>query len=125
MTPKNVLLSINSEGNIIYWHTTSGKILHKISEKKNSLLCIDYNIDGSLFAVGGDDKTIKIYDENMKIVVNQFLPGSNYRQGHQGRINSICFHKDKNYSNLFASGGWDKKVYINDTRTSKLLYFNY
>lgn len=116
---KNILLTINTEGDIIYWHVNSGKILHKIQENATTL-CLDYNTDGSLFAIGREDKKIKIYDENMKSEIYTFLQGYSYRKGHQSRVNSICFHKNNNFKNIFASGGWDQSVYLYDTRTNKI-----
>jgi COMPASS component SWD3 len=111
---KNVLLSIDSEGRIIYWHTTTGKILHRIEEQGVSLLCLDYNRDGSLFAIGSDDRTIRIYDENMKTVVCRVSKGNSFQKGHTGRINSVCFKKDD--TNVLVSGGWDGKVLLHDLR---------
>jgi COMPASS component SWD3 len=114
--PKNVLLSIDTEGNIIYWHTTTGKILHRIEEKEGSPLCLDYNNEGNLFAVGFDDKTIRIYDENMKIVVNKIFQGSGFQKGHTSRINSVCFE-----DNIIISGGWDGKILLHDIREDSVV----
>jgi hypothetical protein len=48
---------------VIHWHAPSGfyinmitgKRLHKILEENNSVLAMDFNFDGSLFATGGRD----------------------------------------------------------------------
>ena len=97
--------------------------MHKIQESGSVFLSLDYSKDGSLFAIGGEDKILRIYDENMKILTSKFLSGSNYTQGHKSRINSVCFHKNDstgNYNNILVSGGWDQRVIICDTRTNKI-----
>jgi WD40 repeat protein len=122
----NIILTINNNGDIIYWHSPSGKILHKIKEDDSPcLLSLDYNSTGSLFAIGGDDKIIRVYDENMKIISHKYTEGTSYKIGHRGGINSVCFHKNDstgNYSNIFASGGSDKRVIIYDTLSNKGIY---
>lgn len=117
--PKCILLSIDSEGSIIYWHTATGKILHKISELTNPLLCLDYNNEGTQFAIGCENKEILIFDEDMKFISSKFKSGSKYIPGHQSRINSVCF--DKNDSNVLVSGGWDQTIYKYDLRVSKII----
>ena len=97
------MLTISTDGNIIYWHSTSGKILHRIEEIKNPLFALDYSTDGNTFAIGGEDKMLKIYDENMKILTTKFLPGSDIRLGHESRIYSIAYNKDINF---LRSGNW-------------------
>jgi len=119
----DVLLTASTEGELIYWHAKSGKVFHKINESGAVFLSLDYSKDGEIFAVGGEDKILRIYDENMKIINHKYNSGSNYSPGHKSRINSVCFHKnDKtgNYSNLLVSGGWDQRVIIYDTRTNKI-----
>jgi WD40 repeat protein len=39
----------------VHWHAPSGKALHKIVEEDNSVLAIDFNFDGNVFATGGKD----------------------------------------------------------------------
>ena len=65
---KNILLAVNSDGNIVHWHTLSGKVLHVLNDKENPILCLDYNSEGSFFATAGNDKKVKIWDESMKVL---------------------------------------------------------
>ena len=44
---KNVLISVNANGSLQHWHTTSGKLLHTISDELNQLLTVDYTNDGT------------------------------------------------------------------------------
>ncbi len=80
---------------------------------------MDYSIDASTFAIGGDDKIIKIFDENMKIISHKFSPGGGSNLGHDSRINSISYNKDPNNKNMMVSGGWDRNMFIYDIRQSK------
>lgn len=59
---KQILVSTNSDGSICHWHAPSGKLLHKIVLKDNCLLCLDYNLIGSAFAVAGKDFHVRVYD---------------------------------------------------------------
>jgi WD40 repeat protein len=60
---KNVLISVNSNGSLQHWHTTSGKLLHTIYDELNQLLTVDYKPDGTMFATGGSDCIVRVYDE--------------------------------------------------------------
>lgn len=120
---KEILLTASTEGELVYWHPSTSKILHKIEEPGSVYLSLDYSNDGNLFAVGGEDKVLRIFDDNMKMISTKFLSGSNYTPGHKSRINSVCFHKNDssgNYSNILVSGGWDKRVIIHDTRSKEI-----
>jgi WD40 repeat protein len=57
---KNVLLSVNSAGQVQHWLSTSCKLLHTI-EESTMLSCADFTTDGSMFATGGDDKIVIEY----------------------------------------------------------------
>jgi COMPASS component SWD3 len=60
---KNVMISVNANGALQHWHTTSGKLLHTIYDELNQLLCVDYKPDGTLFATAGSDCCVRVYDE--------------------------------------------------------------
>lgn len=44
---KNVVISVNANGALQHWHTTSGKLLHQVYDELNQLMCCDYNNDGT------------------------------------------------------------------------------
>jgi len=111
-------LSVSSDGNIIYWHSSTGKLIHRITEVKNHLLALDYAPDGDSFAIGGDDNMLKIYDENMKMLTIKFAPGSGSKLGHESRIYSVCYNKDLSLGNMMITGGWDRSVLLYDIRES-------
>lgn len=116
--PKNILLAGSADGKLIHWHTLSGKILHSIDDPENPIMCIDYNKDGSLFVAAGNDKKVKLYDEQMKVQLNTMRSGNFNQPGHSNRIFSVCFHKTKN--NLLASGGWDNTIQFYDVKTCQV-----
>ena len=65
-------MTVNAEGFIIQVHSKSGKILQKIEEPNNPLMCVDYSYDGLLFATGGNDKVVRLYDDNTKTLKQNF-----------------------------------------------------
>merc|ERR1740138_643086 len=114
---KSVLISVNAEfdGQILHWHIKSGKCLHTITEKGNSLFCLDYFHDGSQFATAGRDRLVRVYDEATKRLV-QTLQGGDQKNtaGHSNRVFSLKYHPQ--HPNIILSGGWDNTVQIWDTR---------
>ena len=52
---KQILVSVNSDGTIMHWHAPTGKMLYKSVEPNQSLMCLDFNNDGSKFATAGKD----------------------------------------------------------------------
>jgi WD40 repeat protein len=56
---KNVLLTVNAQGLVQHWLTSSCKVLHTTAEPA-MLFCADYTIDGSMFATAGDDKLVSL-----------------------------------------------------------------
>jgi WD40 repeat protein len=55
----------------------------------------------------------------MKIKIFQYESGNYVRKGHNGRISSVCYHKED--KNLLVSGGWDKEIFFYDIRDSNFL----
>ncbi|KAL4494012.1 hypothetical protein ABPG72_022029 [Tetrahymena utriculariae] len=117
-TVKNVITTGDGNGNIIQWHTTSGKELERINEKDNEILCLDYDNKGQYLATGGKDSTIRVYDEVSKIIEYKLNgPGYTNDQSHQNRIFSVKFLPED--SNLLISGSWDQNINLWDLREKK------
>jgi WD40 repeat protein len=114
---KNVLISVNADndGKVLHWHIKSGKCLHTITEPHNQIFCLDYFIDGSLFATAGKDRLVRVYDEATKRMV-QTLSGGDQKEcaGHSNRVFSLKFHPQQ--PNVILSGGWDNTVQLWDLR---------
>lgn len=77
-------------------------------------MCLDFNSDGSLFATGGNDKVVKLYDDNMKTLICTMKSNSFSNPGHSNRIFSVLFSKES--ENTLVSGGWDNTLQIYDVR---------
>ena len=117
MKAKNILVSCSSNGYIYHWHVGSSKLLLKIDPEDNlQYYWIDYSPDGRNFAVGGNDLTIKIFDEHTKSVVDT-LASTMDTCGHSSRVFSVKFNQDD--PNLLISGGWDNTVLLWDLRVPK------
>jgi COMPASS component SWD3 len=117
--PKNILLSVTADGKITHWHTATGKALHTMEEKDNPIMCLDYSKDGMLFATAGNDKHVKLYDDNTKTLLKIMKPGSFNQPGHSNRIFAVNFHKEN--PNLIASGGWDNTIQFYDVRQGTIV----
>lgn len=111
---KNVLVSVNANGSLQHWHTTSGKLLHTIHDELNVLLTVDYKPDGTMFATGGSDCIVRVYDEATRKMKVELTGGGTGEPGHSNRVFAVKFDKDD--ENLLISGGWDNNVKVWDLR---------
>ena len=117
-TTKNVIISVNANGKLQHWHTTSGKLLNTIYDPLNQLLTVDYNNDGTQFVAGGNDCIVRVYDEKLlkqkrQLSVNLEGGGSG-SPGHSNRV--FCVKFDPENSNIVVSGGWDNNIMMWDLR---------
>lgn len=58
----------------------SGKMLHRIIEQNNSILALDFSMDGTQFATAGKDFAIRLYDDDIKSVSHTFPAADWYLQ---------------------------------------------
>jgi COMPASS component SWD3 len=117
--PKNILISVTADGKIHHWHTASGKVLYSMEETDNPIMCVDYSPDGSLFATGGSDKQVRLYDDNTKSLITVMKPAHFNLPGHSNRIFCLNFHKEN--TNLMVSGGWDNTIQFYDIRQGNII----
>lgn len=115
---RTTLLCVSAEGTIHQVHSTSGKILFKTEENGNPLMCCDYSNDGFLFATGGNDKKVRLYDDNTKTMISKLESHQYNLPEHSNRIFSVKFHP--NDPNVLLSGGWDNNILIYDTRAKEV-----
>lgn len=112
---KNVLISVNANGSLQHWHTTSGKLLHTIYDELNQLLCADFKPDGTKFVTAGADMIVRVYDEQTRKLECELSGTTSGGPGHSSRVFACKF--DKEDENMLISGGWDNTVQIWDLRT--------
>ena len=105
---------MNANGALQHWHTTSGKLLHTIYDELNQLLTVDYNPDGSMFATGGSDTVVRVYDEQTRQLKVALEGGGSGEPGHSNRV--FCVKFDQEDPNFVISGGWDNNVKVWDIR---------
>lgn len=114
---KHVLVSTSTENNglIQHWHVKSGKSLNTIQIKDCQLFCLDYHTNASQFAVTGEDRQVRIYDEATKREIQTLDGGDSVNTaGHSNRVFSIKYHPTDH--NLILTAGWDNTVQFWDTR---------
>ena len=123
--PKNktTILLVTADGIINEVHSKSGKILQKIEEKNNPLMCCDYSNDGLLFATGGNDRIVKLYDDNTKVLIRNLESHRYNLPQHANRVFSVKF--SDNDPNLLLSGGWDNTILLYDLRAKEIQSYLY
>jgi WD40 repeat protein len=120
---RTTLIAVTAEGFIIQLHSKSGKILQKLEEEKNPLMCVDYSPDGSLFATGGNDKVVRLYDDNTKTLITKLERHRFDLPEHSNRIFAVKFSKKD--PNLLMSAGWDNTILLYDIRTKQVQNYLY
>lgn len=112
---KNVILTVNADGSLQHWHTTSGKLLHTIYEELNQLLSCDYNHDGTQFCAAGSDCIVRVYDEQTRGLACVLDGSGSGEPPHSNKV--FCCKFDKEDPNMLVSGGWDYNVKMWDIRS--------
>lgn len=81
------------------------------------LYCLDFNYDASKIAVSGSEPTIRIYDEEKRVLDVELSGEGMLPPGHRSRV--YCCKYTKDDPNLLLSGGWDCRVIIWDLREAR------
>ena len=114
----NILVATTSDGQIQHWALNSAKCLHTIKEQgDNNLFALDFSPSGLMFAVGGLDTHVYVYDETTKQQTLDLKIGGKNLPGHSSRIFSVKFHPQD--QNVLLSGGWDKTIQVYDLRLGR------
>jgi len=62
---RGVLLACSADASVRHWHVPTGKCLSTIYEGGDQqVFACDYRHDGQVFATGGKDKLVRLYDES-------------------------------------------------------------
>ena len=120
---KTTLIAVTADGKIIHIHSKTGKTLHTIEEKKNPIMCVDYSTDGIYFATGGNDKFVRLYDDNTKTLISKLVSHRIDLPEHSNRIFAVKFSKKD--PNLLLSAGWDRTILLYDLRAKSVQNFLY
>ena len=120
---RTTILLVTAEGYILEVHSKSGKILQEIQEENNPLMCVDYSPDGLLFATGGNDKYVRLYDDNTKTLIKKLERHRYDLPEHSNRIFAVKFSKKD--PNLLLSGGWDNTILLYDIRAREVQNYLY
>ena len=75
MISPDVIIATDASGNVVHWHAHSKKMLHSLTEKKNQIFALDLSNDGKLFATGGKDYNLRVYDDSRKECIVQMEKG--------------------------------------------------
>lgn len=113
-----MLISATSDGVIQHWAVNSAKCTHSFKEENgNDVYALDFTPDGKLFATGGRDTYVYVYDEITKTRLLDMKIGGKNLPGHSSRIFSVKFHPTD--PNVLISGGWDRTIQVYDIRLGR------
>lgn len=117
---EHILVSGGVDGIISYWNPFTNKLLATIKPEKkfSDILCLDYSKDSSKLAVAGRRKSIKIYDDEKRMMIMKLRPKDQQIPGHNNRIFSVRYDET---SKLLVSGSWDMTVKVWDVNTGKVI----
>ena len=118
-TFQKVLLSTQATGVVTIWDVQENEILQQI-EEDNYVYTSDFNNQGTLFATGGSDTKIRIYDLEKKAPIS-FLMNQEDNPGHSNRVYNVLFNPED--PNILFSGGWDGNIFIWDLRTGESVHY--
>ena len=115
----NLILIISSSNGIISnFFLSEDKLGYKLKflssvKEDSSVNSIDISKCGNYLLSGGNDFTLKLYDDRNKVIIHSF--DNITEKAHTNRI--FCVKFIPNY-NLCLSGGWDKEILFHDFRES-------
>jgi COMPASS component SWD3 len=68
--------------------------LHTVHNEDNRLLAVDYKPDGTMFATGGSDCVVRVYNESTRKCLLELAGGGTGEPGHNNKIFSVVFDKE-------------------------------
>ena len=107
------LLAVQATGIVTLWNVDNQEIITS-KEEDNYIYTCDFNSEGLLYATGGSDTTIRVYDLETKMPI-YLLKTKEDNPGHSNRVYNAMFNQSD--PNILFSGGWDCNIFIWDLRT--------
>lgn len=106
------LTAAGTNGFISFWACKTGKLIDFFREEQNEIYALDYSHERSMFATGGNDKAVRVYDA----ATNQQMHMYNEKRG-EGDIDHVyClkFHGERR--DILVGAGWTRQVRVWDVR---------
>lgn len=114
-----VILVGNAEGNLTQYIWNEQEVIDTAVEGTRAILALSYHPEGTYFATGSQDCTVRVYDEQTKHLVTSWgaVDQVYSRPGHTNQVFAVKYWgKDPN---ILISGGWDFTVKVWDVRAPK------
>jgi len=82
------MLTCGNDGKIVYWDATTADAIRVLDLQSKSLSCLDIEPDGVVFAAGGEDRQIRVYNYDEGEVTHVGI-------GHSGNIKAVKISPDQ------------------------------
>ncbi|MYF97557.1 PQQ-binding-like beta-propeller repeat protein, partial [Candidatus Poribacteria bacterium] len=109
----STLISLDSRGNLIYWHADTGKEL-SVTGNIAKFSAVAFSDDGSTFAVNVNDSKIHLWDVTTSKRKRTLIGHANLFRQQDKEILALAFSPD---GEILASGSKDKNVRLWNTQT--------
>ena len=97
---------------VLIYDTKTGDLISRLRGHKDTVYSVAFVRDGTRFASGGADKTIKIWDTRSNNLIQHY-------EAHTASVNSVSFHPSGNY---LISSSADNTLKVWDLREGHLMY---
>jgi len=82
------MLTAGNDGKIVYWDAVNADAIRVLDDNSKALMCMDIEPDGIVFAAGGADKEVRVYDYDEGEITHRGI-------GHSGNIKAVKISPDQ------------------------------